>query len=168
MLIVTLGLTTPPPMLSAVFLSLKDIAMPTSNFFAHNPVALWQVPDAFRSVYSHATEAAAPSRMLFISSQFGVAADGRLPADFAAQCERAMDNVEALLAAAGMTTANIVKLTHYATQATDFPILVQIRQRRWAFDPAPAVTAIAVSALARPEYLIEIEAVAIVAMEQSP
>ena len=59
---------------------------------------------------------------------------GRLPADFAAQCERAMDNVEALLAAAGMTTANIVELNYYATQATDFPTLVQIRQRRWAFD----------------------------------
>ena len=46
-----------------------------------------------------------------------------------------MDNVEALLAAAGMTTANIVKLSYYTTQATDFPTLVQIRQRRWAFDP---------------------------------
>ena len=79
-----------------------------------------------------------------------------------------MDNVEALLAAAGMTTANIVKLSYYATQATDFPTLVQIRQRRWAFDPAPSVTAIAVSALALPEYLIEIEAVAIDSMEQSP
>jgi hypothetical protein len=29
-----------------------------------------------------------------------------------------------------MTTANIVKLNYYATQATDFPTLVQIRQRR--------------------------------------
>ena len=67
----------------------------------------------------------------------------------------AMDNVELLLAATGMTTANIVKLNYYATQATDFPTLVQIRQRRWAFDPAPSVTAIAVSSLARPEYLIE-------------
>ena len=73
-----------------------------------------------------------------------------------------------LLAAAGMTTANIVKLNYYATQATDFATLVQTRQRRWAFDPAPSVTAIAVSALARPEYLVEIEAVAIAAMEQSP
>src|SRR6516164_147245 len=118
--------------------------MPTSNFIAHNPATLWQVPDAFRSVYSHAAEIAAPN-LLFISGQFGVAPDGRLPADFAAQCQRAMDNVEPLLAAAGMTTANIVKLTHYATQATDFPILVQIRQQRWAFDPAPSVTAIAVS-----------------------
>src|SRR5215831_6824837 len=85
--------------------------MPASNFIAHNPAALWQVPDAVRSVYSHAAEVAAPSRVLFISGQFGVAPDGRLPADSAAQCERAMDNVEALLAAAGMTTANIVKLT---------------------------------------------------------
>ena len=78
-----------------------------------------------------------------------------------------MDNVEALLAAAGMTTANIVELNYYATQATDFASLVQIRRRRWALDPAPSVTAIAVSALARPEYLIEIEAVAIDSMEQS-
>ena len=61
-----------------------------------------------------------------------------------------MDNVEPLMAAAGTTTANIVKLNYYATQATDFPTLVQIRQRRWAFDPAPSVTAIPVSALARP------------------
>jgi enamine deaminase RidA (YjgF/YER057c/UK114 family) len=106
--------------------------------------------------------------MLFNSCQFGVAPDGGLPADFAAQCERAMDNVEALLTAARMTSANIVKLNYYATQATDFATLVQTRQRRWAFDPAPSVTAIAVSALARPEYLVEIEAVAIAAMEQSP
>ena len=47
-------------------------------------------------------------------------------------------------------------------------MLVQIRQRRWAFNSAPSVTAIAVSALARPEYLIEIEAVAIAAIDQSP
>ena len=90
------------------------------------------------------------------------------PPTLPAQCERAMDNVEALLAAARMTTAHIVKPNYYATQATDFPTLVQIRQRRWAFDPAPSVTAIAVSALARPEYLIEIEAVAIALTEPSP
>ena len=42
-----------------------------------------------------------------------------------------MDNVDALLAAVGVTTANIVELNYYATQATDFPTLVQIRQWRW-------------------------------------
>ena len=74
----------------------------------------------------------------------------------------------ALLATADMNTANLVKLTYYATRAIDFPILVQIRQRRWALDPAPSVTAIAVAALARPEYLIEIEAVAVAPAEQEP
>lgn len=140
--------------------------MPNSLFTAHNPSTVWQVPDAFRSIYSHAAEIAAPGRVLFISGQFGVAADGKLAAEFEPQCEQAMDNVEALLEAAGMTTANIVKLTYYATRPADFPALVQIRQRRWAFDLAPSVTAIAVSALARPEYLIEIEAIAIAISEQ--
>jgi 2-iminobutanoate/2-iminopropanoate deaminase len=84
-----------------------------------------------------------------------------------------MDNVEALLAAAGMTTANIVKLTHYATDAADFAALVQIRQQRWTIDPAPAVTAIAVTAiavaaLARADYRIEIEAIAVAPADTVP
>jgi 2-iminobutanoate/2-iminopropanoate deaminase len=78
-----------------------------------------------------------------------------------------MDNVEAVLDVADMTAANLVKLTYYATRTIDFPTLVQIRQRRRALEPALSVTAIAVSALTRPEYLIEIEAVAIAAGEQS-
>jgi 2-iminobutanoate/2-iminopropanoate deaminase len=145
--------------------------MPYRLFTAHNPSTIWQVPDAFRAIYSHATEIVTPGRVLFISGQFisgqfGVAPDGKLRAEFAAQCEQAMDNVEALLAAAGMAAANIIRLTYYVTRAADFPALVQVRQRRWAFDPAPSVTALAVSALARPEYLIEIEAIAIAALEQ--
>jgi 2-iminobutanoate/2-iminopropanoate deaminase len=140
--------------------------MPNRLFTAHNPPTVWQVPDTFRAIYSHATEIVTPGRVLFISGQFGVAPDGKLPAEFAAQCEQAMDNVEALLAAAGMAAANIIRLTYYVTRAADFPALVQVRQRRWAFDPAPSVTALAVSALARPEYLIEIEAIAIAALEQ--
>jgi len=106
--------------------------------------------------------------VLFISGQFGVAPDGTLGKDFPEQCEQAMDNVEALLAAGGMTTANIVKLTYYATGAADFAALVQIRQRRWTMDPAPAVTAIAVAALARAEYRIEIEAIAVASARTIP
>jgi 2-iminobutanoate/2-iminopropanoate deaminase len=137
-------------------------------FVAHNPDNVWLVPDTFRSIYSHAVEVGKPSRILFVSGQFGIAPDGHPREDFAAQCEQAMDNVESLLAAADMNTANLVKLTYYATRAADFPVLVQIRRRRWALDPAPSVTAIAVVALARPEYLIEIEAVAVAPAEQGP
>jgi len=127
---------------------------------AHNPSSVWQVPDGFTSIYSHSVEVDRPARLLLISGQFGVARDGKLADDFAAQCEQAMDNVDALLRDAGMALANLVKLTYYVTRAADFPELLAIRRRRWALDPAPSVTALVVAGLARPEYLIEIEAVA--------
>jgi len=142
--------------------------MTMSHFIAHNPAGLWQVPAGFRSIYSHAAEIGRPDRVLFISGQFGVAPDSTLAKEFPVQCEQAMDNVEALLRAAGMTIGNIVKLTYYVTHAADFAALVQIRQRRWTMDPAPAVTAIVVAGLARPDYRIEIEAIAAVPAERIP
>jgi 2-iminobutanoate/2-iminopropanoate deaminase len=81
-------------------------------FIAHNPDSVWQVPDTFRPIYSHAVEVCKPGRVLFISGQFGVAPDGHLDEDFAAQCEQAMDNVESLLATAGMNITHLVKLTY--------------------------------------------------------
>lgn len=134
--------------------------MPTDQIIAHNPTSVWQVPEMFRPVYSHAVEVSQIERLLLISGQFGVAPNGDLSVDFAAQCEQAMDNVEALLDASGMTTSNIVKITYFVTSAANFPTLVEIRRRRWAWEPAPAVTAIVVSGLARPDYLIEIKAMA--------
>jgi enamine deaminase RidA (YjgF/YER057c/UK114 family) len=68
--------------------------------------------DAFRSVYSHSAEVQAAGRLLFISGQFGAAPDGKLLGEFAPQCEQAVDNVEALLSAAGMTTVNIGEAAH--------------------------------------------------------
>ena len=135
--------------------------MTSTAFCAHNPATVWPVPDEFRLIYSHAAEFPAEGRMLFISGQFGVTPDGTLADGFERQCEQAMDNVEALLTAAGMSRGNIVKLTYYLTRIADFPALGRIRRQRWAASAAaPSVTAIAVAGLARPEYLIEIEAVA--------
>jgi 2-iminobutanoate/2-iminopropanoate deaminase len=135
--------------------------MATNQIIASNPPTVWQVPETFKSVYSHAVEVRDVNRLLMISGQFGVTPDGHLAADFATQCEQAIDNVEALLAASGMTTSNIAKLTYYVTSASNIPELVAIRQKRWARQPAPAITAIVGSGLARPEYLIEIEATAV-------
>jgi enamine deaminase RidA (YjgF/YER057c/UK114 family) len=134
--------------------------MTSSAFLTHNPATVWPVPDEFRPIYSHAAELQAPARALFISGQFGVRPDGTLADGFERQCEQAMDNVEALLAAAAMSRGNIVKLTYYVTRTADFPALGRIRRERWAASVAPSITAIAVAGLARPEYLIEIEAVA--------
>jgi 2-iminobutanoate/2-iminopropanoate deaminase len=99
-------------------------------------------------------------RILFISGQFGVATDGSLPPGFAEQAKIAMDNVEALLASACMTKSHLVKLNYYLTRPADAPLLADIRRNRRNSAEPPAVTAIVVMALARPEDLIEIEAFA--------
>jgi len=134
--------------------------MPNIALQSHNPATVWPVPPEFRAIYSHAAEARGFERMLFISGQFGVAPDGSLAAEFEPQCMQAMANVEALLAAAGMGRRNIVKLTYLVTRSSDLPALGKLRRERWASSEAPAVTAIVVAGLARPDYLIEIEAVA--------
>jgi enamine deaminase RidA (YjgF/YER057c/UK114 family) len=135
--------------------------MATNQIIASNPSTVWQVPETFKSVYSHAVEVRDVNRLLMVFGQFGVTPDGHLAADFATQCEQAINNVEALLAVSGMTTSNIARLTYYVTSASNIPELVAIRQKRWARQPAPAITAIVGSGLARPEYLIEIEATAV-------
>ncbi len=128
---------------------------------ALNPSALWTVPEAFRTVYSHATEVSSASKMLFISGQFGVRPDGSLPEAFANQAEQAIDNIEALLAASGMTFANVAKLNFFLTRSTDAVELVTVRERKLAGGVPPAVTVVTVSALARSDYLVEIEAIAL-------
>ncbi len=126
----------------------------------YNPSTIWPVPEQFQTIYSHAAEISSTARTLHISGQVGVAPDGALAADFSAQCEQAMDNIETVLAAADMTTANIVKLTYFLTRSADLPMLGQIRRRRWASPTPPAVTVLVVAALAHLDYLIEIEAIA--------
>jgi len=126
----------------------------------HNPEAVWPVPESFRSIYAHGVELRGDARLLFVSGQIGIAPDGSLAPDFAAQCEVAMTNVEATLAAAAMTHTNIVKLVFYLTRAVDLPMLGELRRNRWASSTPPAVTTLVVAALARRELLVEIDATA--------
>ena len=127
---------------------------------ALNPPSVWQVPDAFTTIYSHAALVSGATDHVYVSGQFGIAPDGHLPSEFTAQAALAMDNVEAILAAAGMSKSNIVKLSYFLTRPADTAALGALRRERWPSHEPPAVTALVVSALARPEYLIEIEAVA--------
>ena len=125
-----------------------------------NPSTVPQVPEAFCRVYSHATAVPAGTRLLFISGQVGVRPDGTLADGFVDQMGQAMSNVENLLAAADMTLDNLAKLTFYMVRVSDGADLVRLRNQRWASAEPPAVTVVTVTALARPEFLVEIEAVA--------
>lgn len=126
----------------------------------HEPATLWPVPQGFRGIYAHAVQVRAPARLLVMFGQIGIEPDGSVPAGFAGQCERAMTNVEALLADADMAVSDIIKVNYYLTRPVDLASLAEIRASRWASEAPPAVTTLVVAALARPELLIEIEVTA--------
>lgn len=109
--------------------------------------------------YSHGVLVDAPGRWLHVSGQIGVDATGQLGADFEAQAELAWRNLVAVLHAAGMDVSHLVKVTTYLTSAVDVPRLGPVRN---AFLGAarPASTLVVVQALARPEWCVEVEAVA--------
>jgi enamine deaminase RidA (YjgF/YER057c/UK114 family)/GNAT superfamily N-acetyltransferase len=125
-----------------------------------DPPTLWTVPEPFRTIYTHAREAPA-GRTLFVSGQFGVALDGRMHENFADQLGQAMDNVEALLAAAGLGLPDIAKATFFLTRSGDLPALGQMRRARWASEAPAAVTVLVVAGLARPDALVEVEVTAV-------
>lgn len=101
--------------------------------------------------------------LLFISGQVAVDLDGNLvgPGDVAAQTDQVYKNLAAILAAHGATFADVVKMNTYLVNIADRPASGAVRGR-YIGDPYPASTLVAVAALAQPEYLIEVEAVAAV------
>lgn len=126
----------------------------------HNPESIWQVPEGFQEIYTHAVEVSAPQRILLMSGQIGVAPDGTIPGRFDDQCHQSMDNVEALLAAAEMPLKNVLRVTYYLTSVKNLAALADARKARWGSTEPPAVTTLVVAALARPELLVEIEVTA--------
>ncbi len=106
--------------------------------------------------YVHGMEVPPNARWLFVSGQVGVHPDGRPGADAREQAELAGRNIAAILESAGMAPADIVKVTTYATDAAQIPVLREARERVLA-GHLPASTLLIISGLARPEFLLEIE-----------
>ena len=114
------------------------------------------------SRYSHAALTTGAARWLHLSGQVGVAPDGKVAEGLAAQLDQCFANVAAGLAGAGMTKANLVKLTVYVTDPSPQAVATY-RARRDAFigdGPAPAATFLVVAALASPALVAEVDAVA--------
>lgn len=110
--------------------------------------------------YSHAVLFSGP--MVVISGQVPLDADGGLVGkdDPAAQVRQVFDNLNAALAAAGSTMAQVVKLTYFVT---DLAILATVRQVRDEYvdaDRPPASSLVQVAGLVSPDFMIEIEALA--------
>jgi enamine deaminase RidA (YjgF/YER057c/UK114 family) len=109
--------------------------------------------------YSHGVVVPAGTRLVFASGQLGIAADATIPTDCAGQTELCFSNIAAILAEAGMGLDNIVRINAYVSGREHLAPYMAVRNRLFAA-PYPASTLMVVSGFARPEFLVEIEAVA--------
>jgi enamine deaminase RidA (YjgF/YER057c/UK114 family) len=109
--------------------------------------------------YSYATSVPPNARWLYLSGQVGIAPDGSIPEDAAAQAEICFANIRAILAEAGMAPADLVRLTTYLIDRRDRAGYMAVRDR-FVGSPPPASTLVVIAALADPRYRIEVEAVA--------
>jgi 2-iminobutanoate/2-iminopropanoate deaminase len=100
--------------------------------------------------------------VIFVSGQVSVSDDGQLAheGDFAAQTRLVFENLRAVLNQAGATLEHVVKLGVFLTDMARLPQYGAIKAEFFK-GPQPASTAVGVTALARPELLIEVEATAV-------
>jgi enamine deaminase RidA (YjgF/YER057c/UK114 family) len=113
----------------------------------------WSVPFGF----NQAELIENPTRWLVCSGQTSIDGDGNVQhaGDMAGQVALAVENVGTVLAAAGMTLDDIVRITAYTTDVDAF-----IAAGMGLGGPPRALTLIGVSRLAYPELMVELEAIA--------
>ena len=110
--------------------------------------------------YVHQIEVSDESRILFLSGQVGMAADGSVPEDPVSQLGVALQNVLANLEAAGFEIADLVKLTTYVVGEIDPAGRRAVLERQLGAHITTS-TLVIVAALASPQYKVEVDAWAI-------
>ncbi|GGU23977.1 RidA family protein [Streptomyces lavendofoliae] len=113
------------------------------------------------SGYSHVVWGS--GRFIAISGQCALDADGRVvgEGDAGAQARRVFENLRRCLAAAGAGFGDVIKLTYFVTDVAHLPAVRAARDEVIDTARPPAGSAVQVSALFRPELLVEIEAFAV-------
>jgi enamine deaminase RidA (YjgF/YER057c/UK114 family) len=132
--------------------------MPVHRF--HNPPSI-----AKPTGYTHVVEATTPGRIIYIAGQLGLDLDNKIvgaPGDFRAQAEQVFINLKNALAAMGADFAHVVKLNNYFIDMAHIGIFREVRDRYIDTSAPPASTAVAISNLARPGALLEVEAVVVI------
>lgn len=112
--------------------------------------------------YSHVVMGT--GRFVAVSGQLPLDVDGRLvgEGDPAARARQVFENLRRCPAAAGATFEDVVKLTCFVTDTAHLAAIRAARAVHIPDDRLPASSAVQVSALVRPEFLVEIEAFAVV------
>lgn len=118
------------------------------------------------SIYSHAVMTSMPSNIVMTAGQVGADINGNVSNKPEEQACLAFINLKKCLDAAGARVQDVLKLTYYTVNYDHTnrfhvgPLLDFLEGHR------PAITSIPVVALARPEYLFEVEATAAIPLER--
>jgi enamine deaminase RidA (YjgF/YER057c/UK114 family) len=112
--------------------------------------------------YSYAVKKAGTP--IFIAGQVALDGAGKLvgEGDAAQQSEQAFRNLRTVVEACGGTMDDIVKITIFVTDTAYRPAVAAARQKHFKEGEHPASTYLVVSALAVPQLLVEVEAVAMI------
>src|SRR5437868_13488231 len=118
----------------------------------HNPKSMAAPTN---NLYAHGLEVEAGCRTLYIAGQVGVRKDGTIASTVEEQTEQVISNIKDILADAGMTLADIVKINAYLLKPEDIFTYAGIRNKHLGGNP-PATTAVVVAGLAVKEWLVEV------------
>ncbi len=124
----------------------------------HKPISPPSIHPPF-APYSHGIEVSSRSRFVFCSGQLGIDRDGVIPADCGGQARLCFDNIQAILAEAGMGLRDIVRINAFVTGREHLKPYMEVRNSLFE-EPYPASTLMIVAGFTRPEFVVEIEAVA--------
>lgn len=124
----------------------------------HKPLSPTTIHPPFSS-YSNGVEVPTGQRLVFSSGQLGITKDGTIPDTVRAQAELCFDNIEAILAEAGLGLEHVVRINAFVTAREHLKPYMDVRNKRFG-QPLPASTLMMVAGFARPEFLVEIEVVA--------
>jgi enamine deaminase RidA (YjgF/YER057c/UK114 family) len=108
-------------------------------------------------------EVPAGRRLVFIAGQVPFDSLGQVvgAGDFRAQARQVFENLGLALAGSRATFRDVIKLTIYLKDVADLPVLREVRDQYVNLAAPPASTLVQVTALFRPEVLLEVEAVAV-------
>lgn len=121
-------------------------------------------PDGVAPAAQYTHVVTGTGRLVAVSGQLALDEDGALvgEGDAGAQARQVFENLRRCLAAAGATFDDVVKLTYFVTDMTHLPAVRAARAAHVPDDRLPAASAVQVAALVRPEFLLEVEALAVV------
>jgi len=113
--------------------------------------------------YSHVVTVSGAGKLVYTAGQLARDLDGNCvgPGDMRAQMEKVFENLDRCLKAAGATWTDVVKTNTFVTDFDEFQKCGDVRIRYLGV-ATPTSTTVGVTRLAHPDFMVEIEAVAVV------